>query len=247
MKLTKSLSGTGLAMLASFWLGLAQAEAPKQQDQAVQQVLRKAQGALRQLSEEKAQLEADKTALEKEKAGLQEKLSQMETRIKELEPLQGEVERQKASLEALNARATGLEGQLGGEKQKGEKLHGKLKTIVGQAKQIQADNFLLVEAVKERELWIGQCQQKNQAMLDTNSELLSHYQEKGFFDKLAEVEPLTGIGKVQTENTVQDFHYKLQDLKVTPFQTEMPNPQQVQQATQGKAQPALDDDEEPGD
>jgi hypothetical protein len=199
----------------------AYAEAPKQ-DAAVQQVLRKAQGALRQLTEEKAQLEADNAALQKDKTALQEQVGKLEAAVKLLEPLQGELEKQKAAAAALQNANAGLQGQLDSGKQREEGLHGKLKNTVGQARKIQADNQLLVEAVKEREEWIGACQQKNAAMLDANEELLQRYQDKGFWDKLGDVEPLTGIGKVHTENTVQDYHFKLQDLKATPFASKAP-------------------------
>jgi len=234
----------GLLLAAASLLAVvaAHAEAPKQ-DAAVQQVLRKAQGALRQLSEEKAKLEEDNAALQKEKAELADKAAKLEAQVKQLEPLAAEVERQKAAVEAMKAANTGLESQLASGREREEGLHGKLKDIVAQAKKIQGDNFLLVEAVKEREQWIGQCSQKNQAMLETNGELIQKYQDKGFWDRAGELEPFTGIGKVATENTAQDYRFKLKDLKVTPFESELP-PRKEEPAP---AQPAPDADEEPGE
>lgn len=126
-------------------------------------------------------------------------------------------------------------------------MHGKIKEIVAQAKKIQGDNLLLVEAVKEREQWIGQCAQKNQAMLETNGELVRFYQDKGFWDKVGDLEPLTGIGKVNTENTVQDYQFKLRDLKVTPFESELPAQKEASAAAAEKQQPAPDADEEAGE
>ena len=224
----------------------AYAEAPKQ-DAAIQQVLRKAQGALRQLAEEKTALEAQKTALEAEKAALQEKADKLEATVKQLEPLQGEVVKQKAAVEALKSANAALESQLASGREREQGLHGKIKEIVAQAKKIQGDNQLLVEAVKEREQWISQCSQKNQAMLETNGELVRLYQDKGFWDKVGDLEPLTGIAKVNTENTAQDYHFKLQDLKVTPFESELPAQKQAEAAASDKPQPAPDADEEAGE
>jgi len=226
-------------------LPAAQAAPPPAQDAAVQQVLRKAQGALRQLSEEKAKLEADNAALQKDKAAAEERAAKLEAQVKQLEPLPAELEKQKAAAEAQKAANVALEGQLGNAAARHTQLRGKLKEIVTQARKIQSDNQLLVEAVKEREQWITQCGQRNSNLAETHGELIQRYEDKGFLDVLKDAEPLTGIGHVQTENTVQDYRFKLQDLQATPFESQIP-PAQEEAARQGKppAAPAEDDDEE---
>jgi chromosome segregation ATPase len=212
------------------WALTANAEAPKQ-DAAIQQVLRKAQGTLRQLAQEKAQLEADNAALQKDKTAMKEQVTKLQALVKQLEPLQGELEKQKAAAEAAKTANAQLETQLNTGREREQGLHGKLQEIVAQAKKIQGDNLLLVEAVKEREQWMEQCQQKNAAMLDTNQELVKQYQNKGFWEKLSSVEPLTGIGKVKQENAAQEYRFKLQDLQATPFQSKLPQAQPAKTET----------------
>jgi len=243
----KSLIGLPLLMCIFLSVPLAHAEAPKQQDAAVQQVLRKAQGALRQLAEEKAELETQKAALEAEKTALQEKADKLEAAVKLLEPLPAELEKQKVAMEALKSANAALESQLSSGREREKGLHGKLKQIVAQARQIQGDNQLLVEAVKEREQWIGQCTQKNQAMLETNDELVHLYEDKGIWDTLGDAEPFTGIGKVRTENTAQDYHFKLQDLKATPFESQLPAQPEAGNKASEKSEAAFDEDEEAGE
>jgi len=222
----------------------ARAAPPPAQDAAVQQVLRKAQGALRQLSEDKAKLEADAAALQKDKAAAEDKASKLEARLKELEPLPGELQQQKAAAEALKNANSGLEGRLGDAAAKHAQLRGKLKDIVAQAKKIQGDNQLLVEAVKEREQWIARCGQKNANLAEAHGELVRRYEDKGFLEVLRDAEPLTGIGRVQTENAAQDYRFKLQDLQATPFESQIP-PAQEDAARQARPKaPAEDDDEE---
>lgn len=241
---TRSLLPLLHALIACAWLPIqAQAEAPKP-DAAVQQVLRKAQGALRQLAQEKSQLEADNAALQKDKATLQEQVAKLEATVKQLEPLQGEVEKQKAALAALQTEKAGLEGQITQSREREQGLHGKIKDIVTKAKAIQGDNLLLVQAVKEREEWIGQCQQKNAAIVQTGEDLVQRYQDKGFWDELGDVEPLTGIGKVNTENVAQDYHFKLQDLKATPFESKDP---QGEAAASAPAKAVSPDEEDEAD
>jgi chromosome segregation ATPase len=192
-------------------LGTAIAE-PKPES-AGQLALKKAQGVVRQLTE-------DKQALEAEKATLLEQIKKLETVTKQLEPLQNEVVLHKTQEDTLRSNNDTLAAQLKSEQDKQQAIHAKLKEIVSQAKQIQVDNQLLVAAVSEREKWIKQCTVKNTGLLEANRSLMGKYQDKGFWDEVAELEPFTGIGKVESQNTVQTYQFKLQDLKVTEFEPE---------------------------
>ncbi|MFM8331034.1 MAG: hypothetical protein ACKN9T_05045 [Candidatus Methylumidiphilus sp.] len=229
-------------LLAALLAGPAQAEPPKQ-DAAVQQVLRKAQGAIRQLSEEKAKLEADLAALQKEnadlKAGLDAKTAALDAAAKQAEQLTGDIKREKDAAAALLSAKAAVEGQLGEEKAKRQQLRGNMKDLAGKARLIQSDNQLLVEAVKEREQWIGQCSQKNANLAEAQAEVIRRYDEKDVWEALGDAEPLTGIARVQTENAAQDYQFKLDALKMTPFQAEV----QVPGAKQDLAAPAEDADE----
>jgi hypothetical protein len=206
-------------------------------DAAAAQAIRKAQGMLRQLSQEKAALEVEKTAL-------QEQVKKLEARVKELEPLQGELERHQSALENLKSAQTALESQLQGERERGRSLLQKHREVINQAKKIQADNGLLVQAVKEREEWIQRCGDLNKNMLDANRELVERYKTKGFWDKVAEIEPLTGIGKVKAENVEQEYRFRLKDLTVTPFESQAPAVAPGPEPADAQASDEDDDDED---
>jgi len=201
-----------LCLAAMAWSLEIQA-VPKQSDAAAQ-ALRKAQGMLRQLSEEKAALEAEKKALGDEAEKLRGEVAQ-------LEPLKGQVEQYRAGLEDSRRDNGSLQEQLQRAGTRERNLQDKLKEIVAQAKAIQNDNQLLVAAVQEREKWIGQCSANNKSLIGVNREIIDKYQNQGFLDKLAEAEPFTGIGQVEAENVAEAYQFRLQDLKVTPFETEV--------------------------
>jgi chromosome segregation ATPase len=186
--------------------------APKQES-AGQQAFKKAQGVVRQLTEEKQ-------ALETEKTGLLEQVKKLESIVKQLEPLQGEVQLHKTQAETLRSSNGTLATQLLGEREKQQNLQRKIKEIVAEAKLIQNDNQLLVTAIAERERWIKQCADKNRQLVEANQALVGKYQDKGFWDKLAEIEPFTGIGKVESQTTAETYQFKLEDLKVTDFASE---------------------------
>ena len=203
-----------LMLLVVLFSAVSNAE-PKQESTG-QQALKKAQGVVRQLTEEKH-------ALETEKADLLEQMKKLLVIVRQLEPLPAVVQQQKEQSESLRTANTTLESQLLGEREKQQNLQHKLKEIVAEAKLIQNDNQLLVEAVKEREHWIGLCSDKNKQLIEANQGLVSKYQDKGFWDKVAEIEPFTGIGKVETQNMVENYQFKLDDLKVTAFHSELPD------------------------
>lgn len=199
---------TSAGLLLLCLMGTAIAE-PKPES-AGQQALKKAQGVVRQLTE-------DKQALEAEKATLLEQIKKLEAQATQLPALQNEVVLHKSQEDTLRNNNDSLAAQLKSEQDKQQAIHKKLKEIVAQAKQIQADNQLLVAAVTEREKWIKQCTVKNTDLLKVNQSLLGKYQEKGFWDEVAELEPFTGIGKVESQNNAETYQFKLQDLKVTEY------------------------------
>lgn len=216
--------------------GASRVSAEPKGDPAAQQAVRKAQGMLRELSQQKAQLET-------ENASLKEQIAKLEATVKQLEPLQAIVEKDKSSIESLKSSTGALESELSREKERYSQFQTRHQTMVTQAKKIQADNQHLVAAVKEREQWIGQCGQRNKDLLKSGGELVTKYKEKGFWDKLAELEPVTGIGKVAAENVEQEYRFKLQDLQVTPYKDSA----QVAASAAEQAPPPADEDDDKED
>ncbi len=187
---------------------------PKKSD-AAQQALKKAQGVLRQLNEEKSALEAEKNALAQEKLALQTQVEKLETALKQLAPLQAEVAAQKSVADSLRNSNGALTSQLSRSQANEHELNKKLQDTVTQAKLIQNDNQLLVSAIQERERWIGRCGEKNRDVIAAANELSAKYQSKSAWATLSEIEPFTGIGNVEMQNTLQNYQFKLDDLKVT--------------------------------
>lgn len=206
-------------MLAATFSSSTFAAQPKQSD-AAQQALKKAQGVLKQLNEEKAALEADKKTLSDEKAALQTQVEKLESALKQIPSLQSEIATQKSAVDSLRNSNGALNSQLSRSQASERELNKKLQETVAQAKLIQTDNQILISAVQERERWIGRCGEKNRDVIAAANELSAKYQSKSAWATLSEIEPFTGIGNVQTQNTLQDYQFKLEDLKVTPFEKE---------------------------
>ena len=214
-------------MLAVIFSSSTFAVQPKQSD-AAQQALKKAQGVLKQLNEEKAAIEAEKnalvqekTALSADKTALQSQVEKLENTVKQLSPLQAEVAAQKSTADSLRNTNGALNSQLSRSQANERELNKKLQDTITQNKLIQTDNQILVSAVQERERWIGRCGEKNRDVVAAANELSAKYQSKSAWATLSEIEPFTGIGNVETQNTLQNYQFKLDDLKVTPFEKDV--------------------------
>lgn len=210
---------TGIAMACCFCMlfmtTTADAQVPKQSTSpASDQALKKAQGMLRQLTEEKSILVA-------EKSELQAKVDTLEAQVKQLQPLQAEVERQKASAETLRSSNQGLVHQLLQARDQEKSLAHKSLEYEQQSKLIQADNLHLLNVVHERQQREQVCVENNRQLIAEGQTLIEQLNHKTIWDKLTQVEPFTGIANVDIETHIQDYQYKLEDLKVIPASSEV--------------------------
>ncbi|MGZ8219977.1 hypothetical protein [Methylomagnum sp.] len=242
MKLRDSRLRMALVLIGGglVWPGATLAEPAKGGgDAAVLQTLRKAQGMLRQLGQEKADLEA-------KNAELADKLKALEAKAGQVEPLQSQLQQMKASLDAVQGNKAALEQQLSGQTTRLQTAADQQRKTSGQLTKVQRDNLLLVNAVKERTDWIGQCADKNKSLVRANREIVAKLGgNKSLWDSFKEAEPLTGLGAVAKETAAQDFQYKLDDLEVTPW-NEPPPDARNQVGSQGPGKSSEDDEDEPG-
>lgn len=197
--------------IAGFWLFLSLCSAP-----ALMAAPRSEGGdpALRQAQAQMQKLAAERTALQKQNGELTAKVGELERHIAQLEAegkhRSGELSKTQSANEQLRAR---VERDSERYKDLSERNGRTNATLRG----AQADVQLLQGAVQERDHWIADCQAKNDEMFKANTELLAAYRDKGAFDVLKQREPLTGIASVKVENAVQEYQFKLEDLRTVKF------------------------------
>ena len=231
-----SLRLISLLALAAWFPGYAFAE-PKGQDAGLQQVLRKAQGVVRQLTQEKAALEAEKTAWIQEKAAMEARIKALEANAARADVLQGELARSKEDAQRVR---DSLDSQLSQSRQREQSILQKHREVIAKAKDIRADNELLINAVQEREQWIASCGERNKDLVQVNQEVVKKYKDKSLWDELTELEPFTGIAGVRAESAAEEYRYKIQHLKNPPAELQTP----VESKAKPAAPEATDDDEE---
>lgn len=190
-------------------------------DAAIVQTLRKAQGMLRQLSQEKSDLEAKNVELETQINTLKASEASLQTKVMQLEPLQNQLNQAKIAIETLQNNNTTLQQNIAKQASHLQTISEQGRKVLTESARYKEDNSLLVHAVKEREAWIKECGDKNQSLVVLNQEVITRFEKRDFWEALAEHEPLTGLGKVEKENTIQTFQYQLSDLKITPWHTDI--------------------------
>lgn len=184
-------------------LGAVAAEAAPRGD-AGNHALRKAQYLLQKLSTEKTALEQENQRL----AG-------------ELEKAQGELASTRRKLDQTaqahsqaQQRSAALTDRVRADSARISELQETYRREMGDAR---ADIGLLRSAVEERNAWITECQAKNEDLYEANSELLTAYRDKSAWDALKQSDPLTGIASVKLEHTVQEYQFRLEDLRTVEF------------------------------
>lgn len=193
------------ALLLSAMLLVSVSAAAAPREEGGSDALRKAQYLLQKLSTEKA-------ALQTETLRLAEELKKAQF---ELESTQGSLEKTEQAQEAAQQRNAALTERV---QQDSERLRDLQETYRKEMGDARADIQLLQNAVRERDQWITDCQAKNDGLFQANSELLAAYRDKGAWDALKQSEPVTGFGSVKVENAVQEYRFKLEDLRTVKFE-----------------------------
>ena len=228
-----------IALVTGIWLlfiGETFAAPKGDGDSDIVKTLNKAQGMLRQLSQEKTALEAKVAEIQK---NLDDANAQLTAKSAENQQMQAELQKQAASLQAqqknnqiltknneiLKSNIEKLKEQLNKAKYQLVQDQDQLAQARNQGMQLTADlrtslsdNELLVNAVKERTEWIKKTTDKNNQLVKMYREVLENFRNRSFLDSLAEAEPITGIASVAKENKIEEYRYKLNSLKITPWQ-----------------------------
>jgi DNA repair exonuclease SbcCD ATPase subunit len=165
------------------------------------EALAKAQFMLRQAAAEKSKLTAENQKLIAENAALAKRVAELEARY----------EKQKSSSAKKSAaQSQRYETTL---KQLNEERDAHRETST-RLKQLSQEQQRVVGIAKHQVEAIELCVNNNRKLYDINRELLGQYEEKGVWGALTQAEPFTGLKQVEIENLVDDYQYRLDDLRV---------------------------------
>lgn len=172
---------------------------------------------------------AEKTALQKQNGELTANLAELEARVKQLE---AEAKQRSGEFTAAQRNNEELRSRVERDSERYKDLSDRNAETASILRNAQADILLLQSAVQERDHWISQCQAKNEDMYNANMDLLSAYRDKGALAALTQREPVTGLGSIKVENTVQEYQFRLEDLRTIKFKSNIAIPESEYQAGQ---------------
>ena len=178
-----------------------------QADEATaQKAMAKAQFMLRQATTEKTALQQQVTDLQKQVDTLTKQLGDVKT--------------------AASAKQASLAQQMSGNSEKwreaNEKVGEDLKLTREKLKASNQKSAELEQSLKSQTDNFSLCYANNKKLYDINKELLVKYKDKGAMAALLQKEPFTGVSQVEVENLIQDYQYKLDDLKL-PINNSVPD------------------------
>lgn len=168
---------------------------------------RKAQYLLRQMQAELQQEKTENARLQGELDGL--KKSQGE--------LKQQLETSEQKLTGSSGRNAALSERLRRDGDKYRELMDRYRDTVAELRKARFKVAYMEQAVQERNAWISTCQKNNDELYTVNSELLDAYRDKGVMASLSQAVPVTGLARVRVENRVEEYRYRLDDLKMLDF------------------------------
>ena len=177
----------------------------------LQQALNKAQALLRQLAQQKGALQA-------EKAEMQAALAASERKLKKQQNANATLESDLAASERETGRVS---GSLSRTKSRLERVEQRLEEVVSKYKALDASNRQTLEQKAELEANLAETQseledakQQNEEMFQANQELIDKFVNKGPWDSLLQLEPFSGIKRVEIENIQQEYGFRIEDARL---------------------------------
>jgi septal ring factor EnvC (AmiA/AmiB activator) len=168
---------------------------------------RRAQYLLRQMQAELQKARTENARLQSELDALARKHSDTAAQLEKTE----------GRLSSSNTRNMALKNRLLSDGDKYRELMNRYRKVLGELRKAQFMVAYMEEAVVERNDWIQTCRASNEELYTVNTELLAAYENKGLIASLSRAVPVTGLAMVRDENIVEEYRYRLEDLKVIDF------------------------------
>lgn len=182
-------------LVASFLMPLpcAHAVEDKASDAEVVQTLRKAQAMIRQMAAERQKIEQAYALKEAESQALRQRI------------------------QILEAQSQGLEKALSAAQHEQQRVNGAYRQQMTQARSLIQDSQRQMQASDSQSQKLASayegCRKKANSLKEVNEVLVRDMENETLWDSLVELEPLTGIGRVERENRLQEYRDRLRQAE----------------------------------
>lgn len=194
------ISRLALLVAAVIYCGEARADA---ETDRLREALRSATMQARQLEDQRAASQAKLADAEKEKAALKAQIDAAKVEARRLE------KQHREAVDEFNQRLTERDETL-------EKWKSAYEEAANVARAKDAERAKFEGEATAYKASTKSCQAKNVQLISEGREILNRYRKLTLGGALVATEPLTGVGRVDAQNFVQDYTDKLLDQKATP-------------------------------
>jgi len=133
---------------------------------------------------------------------------------KELDALNKDHKKLKSKQKKTKAKLTRAE-KLNGKYKERVNLYGeKLRALIPRLRNTLITLGQAKTTINDQSNELLTCMNYNIKLFDAGTDMLGKYEEKGVWDALAQLEPLTQLKQVEIENVIEDYRYKMLDLQV---------------------------------
>lgn len=167
---------------------------------------------LQQASAERAKLQADNDSLKKELADLKDKYAKATTSQGALQQRARELEQASSRQQATSKDASET---LERNKVQLQELIGKFRETTQSLKTVETENSSLKAQLDSQERSNKTCVDRNAGLYFLNDEILQKMADRGFWTKASEHEPFTNIARTRLDNLIDDYRYRVEELRVT--------------------------------
>lgn len=167
------------------------------------------QAAIAQLTAEKTQLQAENAALKKDAEELAKLRKANSTLDTELNSAQAKAGRASASSAALSSSLDVAKSRL-------DELVEKYRELATQFRDTESKLARSEAELSQLNRQFKACATANDELSGIALDALSRYEKKGCFERVAQVEPFTGIKRARIENLIDDYEYQVEKLRVVP-------------------------------
>ena len=201
-----------LALTAALVPGLASAQAARsggsQNTQLVQQ-LQQLASERTQLQQQNAKLQKDLEDMRKERDALKSGQQALQRRAEQSDVVVRQAQ------QGIAAQRQANDQEIGRWRSKLDEVVGKAREIAQQLQQVEGDRNSLKQTVATRDHELQVCVDRNLALYNLSSEVLTHLEKQSVFSRVAQTEPFTKISRTRLENYVDEYKGKAADQRVT--------------------------------
>jgi chromosome segregation ATPase len=169
------------------------------------------QAMVSQLTTEKTQLQAENKDVKGKLDAANAELKKVRDQNADLEKRLGQSATSLAQSSAANTRSTEQNTQL---RSRMDELVKQFRDTIENLRKTELERNELKTTLAAREAVLGTCVTNNDKLFATGNEILDRYEAKGCFASAREKEPFTQVKRVQLQNLVDEYRWRLEDQKL---------------------------------